>query len=156
MPEPAAQGPQAPYLFVRTIFRCTLGSFYGSVQVSGGGPQSDSERAAAGPSQQPLVPPGKPTILVANHGNGLIDAKILITALMQAARDDRSGASTSNNDPMLRLTAKSTLWSNPFWRFFMDGVGTIPVKRRLDFGTRQDNTDAFGKFSEVLQRYEQA
>lgn len=64
-------------------------------------------------------------ILVANHPNGLLDPLVLriITGIPA------------------RFLAKSTLFSNAFWRFAMGSFGAIPVFRKQDAGEGADTRD---------------
>ncbi len=46
----------------------------------------------------------------------------------------------SQTPRVVRLTAKDTLWSKPFFSWFVRGVGTLPIQRRQDHGGTADNT----------------
>lgn len=52
---------------------------------------------------------------------------------------------------MLRLTAKSTQFGHrTFTSWLIESAGTVPIKRRKDFGDGQvDNTQAMDKLMEV-------
>jgi 1-acyl-sn-glycerol-3-phosphate acyltransferase len=70
------------------------------------------------------VPAEGPTILVANHSNGLIDPLLLRIALGRE----------------VRFLAKSTFFDQPLGRFAMVSFGSIPVYRSQDLrpGSRAD------------------
>jgi len=52
---------------------------------------------------------------------------------------------------MLRLTAKSTQFGHrTFTSWLIESAGTVPIKRRKDFGGNQvDNTEVMDKLMEV-------
>lgn len=82
------------------------------------------------------IPQGRPLMVVANHVNGLVDAAVLLAALPLRPR----------------FLAKSTLWSNPIVRPFLDLAAAIPVFRRQDPGVDTSaNVDMFAACHEVLR-----
>jgi glycerol-3-phosphate O-acyltransferase/dihydroxyacetone phosphate acyltransferase len=62
------------------------------------------------------LPPGGPTIYVANHPNGLMDPLVLRVTIGRR----------------VRFLAKSTLYANPFGRLAMDAFECLPVFRHQD------------------------
>ena len=82
------------------------------------------------------IPKGRPLMVVANHVNGLVDAAVLLAALPLRPR----------------FLAKSTLWSHPVVRPFLDLAAAIPVFRRQDEGVDTSmNADMFAACHEVLR-----
>lgn len=71
------------------------------------------------------LPTSGRVILVANHPNGLLDPIVL--RLCTGVR--------------ARFLAKSTLFSNAFWRFAMGSFGAIPVFRKQDAAPGEDTRD---------------
>ena len=93
-PEPAGAGaggtarssPRASlYPVIRSFFRGCVGTFYATI---------DAAAVARVPG------PGQATMLVFNHGNGLVDAGVLVATVGQRT---------------IRFLAKDTLWGIPFW-----------------------------------------
>jgi glycerol-3-phosphate O-acyltransferase/dihydroxyacetone phosphate acyltransferase len=80
------------------------------------------------------VPPRGPVLFVANHGNSLIDPFLLVGFLPR----------------MARFLAKSTLWSNPTVRPFLELGGVIPVYRRADGVDTSRNDETFARCHETL------
>ena len=75
------------------------------------------------------VPRDAPLVVVANHGNSLIDPALLLAVLPR----------------MPRFLAKHTLWSNPAVRPLLELAGALPVRRAQDGGgasARNDETFA--------------
>lgn len=72
-----------------------------------------------------LLPRSGRVILVANHPNGLLDPLVLRICTGIPAR----------------FLAKSTLFSNAFWRFAMGSFGAIPVFRKQDAAPGEDTRD---------------
>lgn len=82
------------------------------------------------------VPMDRPLMIVANHPNGLIDPAVLMAALPVRPR----------------FLAKSTLWSNPVVRPFLDLGAAIPVFRRQDVGQDTSrNNEVFAACHDVLR-----
>lgn len=82
------------------------------------------------------VPRGAPLMVVANHVNGLIDPAVLLGFLPVRPR----------------FLGKSTLWSNPVLRPFLDLAAAIPVYRRQDPGVdASQNVETFAACYEVLR-----
>jgi glycerol-3-phosphate O-acyltransferase/dihydroxyacetone phosphate acyltransferase len=73
---------------------------------------------------------GEPTILAFNHGNGLVDAALLMV----------------NTPRQLRFCAKDTLWDMPFWGFFVKRSGAVPVFRPKEHGEKA------GEYNERMYR----
>lgn len=73
---------------------------------------------------------GVPTILAFNHGNGLVDAALLM----------------ANTPRQLRFCAKDTLWDMPFWGSFVKRSGAVPVFRPKEHG------DKAGEYNEKMYR----
>lgn len=110
------------YGFFHALFDLCLHIFYAAVEVQGA---------------ENVPPDGEPTILIANHSNSLTDA---ITIVSQTPRS------------CVRLTAKDTLWRHPFFRVFVQGVGTIPIQRRSDHAAGSvSNDDAFRHLKEAVE-----
>lgn len=81
------------------------------------------------------VPTHDPLVVVANHGNGLLDPAILLAALPRP----------------VRFLGKSTLWRNPALRPFLALAGVIPVFRRKDPGVDPArNAETFTRCREAL------
>ncbi len=83
------------------------------------------------------APVGVPTIVVANHENGLLDPLLVASCLPLAPR----------------FLAKSTLWKNPVLRFFFWLGRVIPVYRQMDVKEGADprkNREMFAMAAEVL------
>jgi 1-acyl-sn-glycerol-3-phosphate acyltransferase len=77
---------------------------------------------------------GRPTVLVVNHGNGLVDGLLLIAALGRYPR----------------FLGKSTLFHIPFlWPFLKLG-GVVPVYRALDGAPTSRNTATFAVAQRLL------
>ncbi|KAG5457088.1 MAG: hypothetical protein BJ554DRAFT_2993 [Olpidium bornovanus] len=99
---------------------------------------------------------GQPTILCANHSNSLTDG---IAVVATAPRSKRK---------MVRLTAKDTFWkrNDPFRRghfrrftssatdsILIRNVGTVPIKRRKDYGGQKvDNTESMKAIIECVEK----
>lgn len=110
-------------LFTRGIARLALAIFFRRIELVG------RER----------VPERGPLVVVANHGNGLIDPALLLSALPRP----------------VRFLGKSTLWRNPALRPFLALAGVIPVFRRKDPGTDPSrNVETFTRCREALARGE--
>lgn len=85
------------------------------------------------------VPPAGPVVVVANHGNGLIDPALLLAVLPRP----------------VRFLGKSTLWKNPALRPFLALAGVIPVFRRTDPGVdAARNVETFARCRDALTRGE--
>lgn len=77
----------------------------------------------------------RPTLVVANHFNGLVDP-VLVTAGMRR---------------LPRFMAKGTLWKVVVARPFLRLAGIVPVFRAVD-GSTAGNADTFARVLEVLAR----
>lgn len=78
---------------------------------------------------------GRPTVLVADHRNGLVDGLLLMAAL----------------DRYPRFLGKSTLFRNPLlWPFLQVG-GVVPVYRAQDGGSEVGNHRAFARCHRLLE-----
>lgn len=75
-----------------------------------------------------------PLLVVANHGNNLIDPMLLLGFLPVP----------------LRFLAKSTLWDQSGLRFLMQLAGAIPVYRRRDSADLSQNLETFSRCRETL------
>jgi 1-acyl-sn-glycerol-3-phosphate acyltransferase len=119
---PVSPAPMRPAdRVLRAFVRLILKAFFREVEVAG------AER----------IPRGRPLVLVANHGNGLIDPALLFGPLPVTPR----------------FLAKSTLWKNPFVRPFLDVAQAIPVYRRQDEGSDlTKNADTFARCHELLAK----
>jgi glycerol-3-phosphate O-acyltransferase/dihydroxyacetone phosphate acyltransferase len=71
-----------------------------------------------------------PMILAFNHGNGLVDAALLMV----------------NTPRQLRFCAKDTLWDMPFWGSWVKRSGAVPVFRPKDHGEKA------GEYNERMYR----
>lgn len=83
------------------------------------------------------APRSVPTIVVANHENGLLDPLLIAACLPLAPR----------------FVAKSTLWNNPVLRLFFVMGRVIPVYRQMDVKEGADprkNLEMFAKVARVL------
>lgn len=74
---------------------------------------------------------GTPTLLAFNHGNGLVDAALLMV----------------NTPRQLRFCAKDTLWAMPFWGWWVKRSGAVPVFRPRDHGAEKA-----GEYNEKMYR----
>jgi glycerol-3-phosphate O-acyltransferase/dihydroxyacetone phosphate acyltransferase len=80
--------------------------------------------------------PGRPTVLVAGHRNGLVDGLLLMATL----------------GPYPRFLGKSTLFRIPvLWPFLKLG-GVVPVHRAQDGGSTAGNAGAFAVSSRLLSQ----
>jgi 1-acyl-sn-glycerol-3-phosphate acyltransferase len=78
----------------------------------------------------------RPTVLVADHRNGLVDGLLLMAALPRYPR----------------FLGKSTLFRNPLlWPFLQVG-GVVPVHRTQDGGSPDGNRQAFDRCNRLLER----
>jgi 1-acyl-sn-glycerol-3-phosphate acyltransferase len=81
------------------------------------------------------LPPGGPLLIIANHGNSLVDPMLVLAFLPYASR----------------FLAKSTLWRHPVAKHLVRWAGAIPVYRRQDPGSdTSNNVDTFKRSHEVL------
>ncbi|KAI8992895.1 hypothetical protein BD414DRAFT_482616 [Trametes punicea] len=124
----ALKGTPTPwsYLFIRLLFKFVLKIFYGTIVV---------ENVDVIPSRV------TPCIVCANHSNSLTDALLLVTSIPSKKRN------------LLRLTAKSTQFGRKtFTSWLIESAGTVPIKRRKDFGdSAVDNSDAMQFLMEALE-----
>lgn len=82
------------------------------------------------------IPQGRPMVCVGNHVNSLFDPALLLGFLPIAPR----------------FLAKSTLWSHPLVRPFIELAAAIPVFRRQDEGVdASKNAETFLRCHEVLK-----
>src|SRR5271166_40188 len=96
---------------MRTLARVLVRVFFRRVEVEHG----------------EAITPGVPTVLVANHTNGLVDALLLMSALRRYPR----------------FLGKSTLFKIlPLWPF-LKLAGVIPVHRAIDGAAGAGNVSAF-------------
>ncbi len=105
----------------RELARVVVRIFYRQVEVVG------AER----------IPSSGPLLLVANHGNSLVDPILMLAKLPRRPR----------------FLAKSTLWKNPVVRPLLALAGSIPVYRRIDVGEGVDpskNQETFQRCHEEL------
>jgi 1-acyl-sn-glycerol-3-phosphate acyltransferase len=77
---------------------------------------------------------GRPTVLVADHRNGLVDGLLLMATLGRYPR----------------FLGKSTLFHNPLLWPFLHLAGVVPVHRAQDGGSSDGNAAAFAESSAVL------
>jgi 1-acyl-sn-glycerol-3-phosphate acyltransferase len=77
---------------------------------------------------------GRPTVLVADHRNALVDGLLLLATL--------------NRYP--RFLGKATLFRNPLLWPFLHLAGVVPVHRPQDGASHPDNTAAFAASNQVL------
>lgn len=77
----------------------------------------------------------QPWIVVANHGNSLIDPLLVIGALPR----------------MPRMLAKSTLWKKPSLRIWLQLAAVIPVYRKQDDVDTAQNQQMFSRCHELLR-----
>jgi glycerol-3-phosphate O-acyltransferase/dihydroxyacetone phosphate acyltransferase len=77
---------------------------------------------------------GRPTVLVADHRNGLVDGLLLMAALGRYPR----------------FLGKSTLFHNPLLWPFLHLAGVVPVHRTQDGGSSDGNAAAFAASDRVL------
>jgi len=106
----------------RELARLVVQIFYGEVEVSG------AER----------IPATGPLLLVANHGNSLVDPILMLAKLPRRPR----------------FLAKSTLWKNPAVRPLLELAGSIPVYRQVDVVEGADpskNRETFERCHEELR-----
>ncbi|KAI0027705.1 acyltransferase-domain-containing protein [Vararia minispora EC-137] len=115
------------YLLIRLLFKFVLKVFYGTIVVEG---------------LEHIPPLGEACIVCANHANSLTDALLLVKAIPYKRRG------------MLRLTAKSTQFGRgTFTSWLIESAGTLPIKRRKDFGDADvDNSAIMNLLIEALGR----
>jgi glycerol-3-phosphate O-acyltransferase/dihydroxyacetone phosphate acyltransferase len=82
------------------------------------------------------VESGRPTVLVAEHRNGLVDGLVLMAALGRYPR----------------FLGKSTLFHNPLLWPFLKLAGVVPVHRLQDGVSRSGNGRAFARCRQLLAR----
>jgi glycerol-3-phosphate O-acyltransferase/dihydroxyacetone phosphate acyltransferase len=113
-PEP--KGIPILYRGIRQWFRGCAAGFYATTEVHG---------------LLNMPPPGSPTILCFNHGNGLADPLVIIRKTPR----------------MVRFCAKDTLWSIPVMKYFVRNSGAVPVYRAREHGdkARDMNLEVFAK-----------
>lgn len=110
---------QAGDLVMGGLARLLIRAFFRGVEVEHG------ERLGA----------GRPTVLVADHRNGLVDGLLLMAAL----------------DRYPRFLGKSTLFRNPLlWPFLRLG-GVVPIYRTQDGGSPAGNRRAFARCHRLLE-----
>ncbi|TBU48620.1 hypothetical protein BD309DRAFT_949155 [Dichomitus squalens] len=114
------------YMFIRLLFKFVLKIFYGTIVVE---------------NVDNIPPRGVPCIVCANHSNSLTDALLLVTSIPSRKRN------------LLRLTAKSTQFGRKtFTSWLIESAGTVPIKRRKDFGDQQvDNSNAMQFLVEAVE-----
>jgi len=109
------------YRVLRGYFRMALGLFYETIEVDG----------------LEHVPSAGPTLVVANHTNGLLDPMFIADAL----------------DRPVWLTAKSTLTRQSLVRLLMAAAEVIVIHRPQDVpegAVQQDNSDALDQIAQRL------
>ena len=78
---------------------------------------------------------GVPTLFAGNHPNSLLDPVLVIVF---------SGR-------LVHFAAKDVLFKSRILRFFLEGTGAVPIRRRKDHGgSAIDNDDAFTRLYDVL------
>jgi len=80
--------------------------------------------------------PDRPTVLVADHRNGLVDGLLLMAALPRYPR----------------FLGKSTLFDHPLLWPFLHLGGVVPVHRVQDGGSPDGNRQAFDRCLRLLER----
>jgi glycerol-3-phosphate O-acyltransferase / dihydroxyacetone phosphate acyltransferase len=79
--------------------------------------------------------PGRPTVLVADHRNGLVDGLLLMAVLVRYPR----------------FLGKSTLFRNPLLWPFLRLAGVVPIYRTQDGGSPEGNRRAFARCHRLLE-----
>lgn len=82
------------------------------------------------------LPQDRPTLVVANHYNGLVDPVILVHVFGRVPR----------------FLAKAALWRRRWVRPFLAITGPLPVQRPQDQPVNADNRGAFDRSHQVLRR----
>ena len=77
---------------------------------------------------------GRPTVVVADHRNGLVDGLLLMAALPRYPR----------------FLGKSTLFHNPLLWPFLQAGGVVPIYRTQDGGSPEGNRRAFARCHRLL------
>lgn len=81
------------------------------------------------------VPDG-PVIFAGNHPNSLIDPALIVAVARRP----------------IHFAAKDVLFSKPWLKPFLTGLGAVPIRRRMDHGGKVDNAAAFEALTAVLGR----
>jgi glycerol-3-phosphate O-acyltransferase/dihydroxyacetone phosphate acyltransferase len=109
------------YRTIQRFLRFVTGVFFRNVEVVGSENIAEEGQRAV--------------MFCGNHWNSLIDPVLIIT--------------TSGR--IVRFAAKDVLFRNAVLRFFLDGLGAVPVARRMDHGGgSQDNKGAMDALANVL------
>lgn len=107
------------YEVMKKLFEASSFTFFHSVEMTG---------------SENMPPPGVPTLLCFNHGNGLCDPVLLISHIPRT----------------VRFAAKDTLWKDPLFGIFIRNSGAVPVQRRAEHGKDANNQDFFSAMYEAL------
>jgi len=83
------------------------------------------------------IPRGRPVLVVANHGNGLVDPIVVASVLGRVPR----------------FLAKSTLWKVPVARPLLAMAGVLPVYRASDGSSTANNRSVFAACHRELARH---
>lgn len=94
------------------LFRRATEVFFSQLLVYRSGEHSDESYLV----KKPGLDSELPTLLIANHPNGIIDAVVIYVTAGQT----------------LRVVAKSTLWNEPILRPFLKFAGAVPILRVQD------------------------
>ncbi len=105
-------------LAIRALARLLLRVFYRRVEVVG----------------LENIPASGPVLLVANHGNALVDPALVV----------------AHSPRMPRFLAKHVLFRHPLVRPLLSSAGAIPVYRRQDGADPRANLDTFSRCYEEL------
>lgn len=82
------------------------------------------------------IPEEGAVIFAGNHPNSLMDPILVI----------------AHSGRIVHFAAKDVLFQSRFLRFFLRGLGAVPIQRRNDHGGDIDNSQAFAALYDVLER----